>query len=236
MNLILLLHSDFVEGENIVRLKDRRLRHVLEVHRASAGDELCVGLENGDIGSGIITELSADVLEMKVQFNRRPPAKLPLTLVLAMPRPKVFKRMLYLISSLGVGRTILINSRRVEKSYWQSPALDPAVIKRQLRRGLEQARDTVMPEVMIRPLFKPFMEDEMPEIIRNTLPLVAHPGASETLPLSIGCPVTLAVGPEGGFIPYEIDMFRSMGFRIVQVGERILPVEAAVPFLISKLF
>lgn len=219
-----------------MRLSDRRMRHVLEIHHASIGDELCVGLEGGDIGSGLVTLLSGDTLEMEVRFYKKPPPKLPITLVLAMPRPKILRRVLYMTSALGVRKIILINSRRVEKSFWQSPALDAMIIRRQLLRGLEQSRDTVKPEVLLRPLFKPFVEDEMPDIMKNTLPLVAHPTAPETFPCSVGCPVTLAVGPEGGFIPYEIDMFRALGFRVVQAGERILPVEAAVPFLISKLF
>ncbi|MBF0505661.1 MAG: 16S rRNA (uracil(1498)-N(3))-methyltransferase [Nitrospirae bacterium] len=234
MNLILLFESDFIAG-NLVRLSDRRMRHIMEVHRASVGDELCVGLEGGDIGSGVVTILSSDALEMEVQFSKKPPPKLPLTLVLAMPRPKVFRRVLYTASALGVGKIFLINSRRVEKSFWKSPVLDPTIIRRQLILGLEQSRDTIMPEVLIRPLFKPFVEDDMPQIMKNTLPLVAHPAAQEILPRNVGHQVTLAVGPEGGFIPYEIDMFRSLGFRVVGAGERILPVEAAVPFLISRL-
>jgi len=235
MNLILLFESDFIAG-NLVRLSDRRMRHVLEVQRASVGDELCVGLDGGDIGRGVVTILSSDTLQMEVRFNKKPPPKLPLTLMLAMPSPKVLRRLLYVASALGVGKIFLINSRRVEKSFWKSPVLDPTIIRRQLIRGLEQSRDTIMPEVLIRPLFKPFVEDDVPNIIKNTLPLAAHPDAPEVLPRNVGYPVTLAVGPEGGFIPYEIDMFRSLGFRVVQAGERVPPVEAAVPFLISRLF
>ena len=50
MNLILLFQDDFIDN-TIVRLQGRRLKHVLEVHRASVGDELCVGVLNGRIGS-----------------------------------------------------------------------------------------------------------------------------------------------------------------------------------------
>jgi RsmE family RNA methyltransferase len=137
---------------------------------------------------------------------------------------------------MGVKRIILLNSFRVEKSYWQSPVLSEEGIREQLIIGLEQAKDTVLPEVLLRPLFKPFVEDELPGLIEGTLPLVAHPIASSTCPREARQPVVLAIGPEGGFIPYEIEKFVSCGFLPVSMGERILTVESAVPALISKLF
>jgi len=102
--------------------------------------------------------------------------------------------------------------------------------------GLEQARDTILPEVFLRPLFKPFAEDELPPLIKDTLSFVAHPGAPEPCPRDVRQPVTLAIGPEGGFIQYEIEKFMSCGFHAVHLGQRILNIEAAVPSLISRLF
>jgi RsmE family RNA methyltransferase len=165
-----------------------------------------------------------------------PPPALPVTLVLSLPRPKVLRRVLRSASALGVKRVILLNSLRVEKSFWQSPFLDGASLKEELILGLEQARDTVLPEVVLRPLFKPFVEDELPALIRGTLPLVAHPAASSPCPRDLSRPVTLAIGPEGGFIPYEIERLVSKGFTPIHLGERILSIETVLPFLLSRLF
>ena len=126
-----------------VRLKGRRLRHVLDVHRATVGDELCVGIVNNRIGTGKVVRLDRTVLEMEVTLERMPPLPLPLTLVLALPRPKALRRVLRSVSSLGVKRIILLNAFRVEKSYWQSPFLEQSAMNEQLMLGLEQARDTV---------------------------------------------------------------------------------------------
>jgi 16S rRNA (uracil1498-N3)-methyltransferase len=236
MNLILLSRYDFVATGERVRIGGRRLKHVLEVHRASPGDDLCVGMLGGKIGKGRITGLTAEYLEMEVQLGLAPPPALPVTLILALPRPKVLKRTLTTASSMGVKKIILINSYRVEKSFWQSPVLTKENIERQLVFGLELARDTVMPAVIVRPLFKPFVEDELPAIIIETTALLAHPQASVLCPRGLEAPVTLAIGPEGGFIPYEIEKFTACGFLPVRMGERVLSVETAVPALLSRLF
>src|SRR3990172_3064549 len=182
MNLILLFQDDFIDHTGVVRLQGRRLKHVLEVHRASVGDELCVGVLNGQIGFGKVTLLSQTVLEMEVRLERAPPPALPLVLILALPRPKVLRRVLRSVSALGVKKIVLLNCFRVEKSFWQSPFLNESSVKEQLVLGLEQARDTALPEVQLWPLFKPFVEDELPELIKGTLSLVAHPTASASCP------------------------------------------------------
>ena len=236
MNLILLFPDDFVDGTDRVRVHGRRLRQVLKVHRASIDDELCVGLAGGRIGTGRVISLGAESLEMEVRLTNTPPRPLPVTLVLSLPRPKVLRRVLRSVSAMGVKRIILLNAFRVEKSFWQSPFLDEANLKEELFLGLEQARDTVLPNVMLRPLFKPFVEDELPMLIQGTLPLVAHPEASAPCPRDLSRPVTIAIGPEGGFIPYEIEKLVSLGFTPIHLGERILSVETVLPFLLSRLF
>jgi RsmE family RNA methyltransferase len=235
MNLILLFKKDFV-GDNKVRLEGRRFRHIVEVHRPVEGDELRVGLAGGLTGPGRITSITADSLVMEISLTEDPPAALPLTLILALPRPKVLRRVLLSVTAMGVKRIFLLNSFRVEKSFWQSPLLEQESIRRQLVLGLEQARDTVLPEVFLRPFFKPFAEDEAPSLIKDTLPFVAHPGAQEPCPRDVRQPVTLAIGPEGGFIQYEVEKLMSCGFHAVHLGQRILNIEAAVPGLISRLF
>jgi RsmE family RNA methyltransferase len=236
MNLILLLPDDGIDCTGRVRLRGRRLGHVLDVHRAAVGDELRVGLLGGGIGVGRVLQLTPEVLEMEVRLDHDPPLPLPLTLILALPRPKVLRRVLRTASSMGVKRIILLNARRVEKSYWQSPYLEPFAMNEQLLLGLEQARDTMLPVIQIRPLFKPFVEDELPGLLRDTLPLVAHPAALAECPRNTERAVTLAVGPEGGFIPYEVEKLAGCGFVPIRLGERTLSTETVVPALLARLF
>lgn len=163
------------------------------------------------------------------------PPKLQLTLLLAMPRPKMFRRILQHCASLGVAEIILLNSYRVEKSFWQTPFLQPEVVRENLLLGLEQARDTVLPDVRVEKRFKPFVEDHLPALVGNSLGLVAHPGNYPPCPRAVSGPITLAIGPEGGWLPYEVDKLVDAGLQPVQLGERILRVETAVTALIGRL-
>lgn len=235
MNLILLHPEDFLAPHR-VRLGGRRLAHVRETHRAVVGDTLQVGLLGGRIGLGQVTRIDGDALELEVALRQEAPAKLPLTLVLALPRPKVLNRVLASATSLGVRSIHLVNAWKVEKSYWKSPRMSPENLLEQRLLGLEQARDTVLPELHLHRLFRPFAEDVLPGLTRDTLALVGHPGAPMPCPRRIDHAVTMAVGPEGGWIPSEVDSLEAAGFQAVDLGPRILRTETAVAALIGRLF
>ncbi|QBF24779.1 16S rRNA (uracil(1498)-N(3))-methyltransferase [Pseudomonas tructae] len=235
MNLLLLEEADFIAADRVV-LADRRFTHMQEIHRVAVGDTLRVGRIGGLMGQAVVLRLEGHEAELSVSFDQPPPAKLPLTLVLALPRPKMLRRVFQTVATMGVPKVILVNSYRVEKSFWQTPFLEPEAIREQLILGLEQTRDTVLPEVIIEKRFKPFVEDRLPAISAGTLGLVGHPGQHPPCPRGLNEPVTLAIGPEGGWIPYEIDLLGKAGLNPVQLGERILRVETAVTALLARLF
>ncbi|MBF0483852.1 MAG: 16S rRNA (uracil(1498)-N(3))-methyltransferase [Candidatus Omnitrophica bacterium] len=235
MNLILLFKTDFID-EKKVRLTDRRAEHIRLIHKPEVGDQLQVGLLDGKIGIGVVSLVSEAQVEMEVQFERAPPLALPVTLLVAMHRPIVLKRVLYTATMMGVKNIIVFHSFRVEKSFWNSSLLKNEEWREHLLLGLEQAGDTILPKVTFRKRFKPFLEDEVPEMVKGTTALVAHPGGALLNKIAVNAPVILAVGPEGGFIDYEIEMFKKAGFTLVGLGERILRVETAVTALLAKLF
>src|ERR1051326_2844237 len=226
MNLVLLHDADFI-ARDVVRLTGRRYEHITRVQRVVAG------VENGRVGEGTIVRVDGDAIEMRVVLDRDPPAALPLALMVALPRPKVLNRVIAGATSMGVKRIHLINAWRVEKSYWSSPRLAPENLRAQAIAGLEQARDTIMPVIETHRFFRRFVEELPPD---DTLRLVAHPHARDECPRNVDTAVTLAIGPEGGFIPEEIASFARAGFRPVTIGARILRVETAVAALIARLF
>ena len=233
MNLLLLLDEDFIEPHT-VRLEGRRFAHAKEVLGAKPGTRLKVGRLGGLVGSGRVLSMDA-ALELEVAFDEPPPPKLPLTLLLALPRPKVLDRCLQSAAALGVARIVLLNAWRVEKAYWSSPKLDPAHLRDQLVLGLEQARDTVLPDVQLARLFVPFMEQELPTF-GPARKLLAHPGAASPCPRGLETPAVLALGPEGGWVQAELDTFARAGFEAVSMGPRVLRTETALSALAGRLY
>jgi len=234
VNLILLGPEDFVSATR-VRLSDRRLAHVRDVHRAGPGDTLRVGRVDGELGTGRVLSLDQGALELEVALDTAPPSPSPVRLLLALPRPPSLRKVLQQATALGVKEFWLLHSRRVEKSFWQSHGLEPDALRRQLLLGLEQAGDTIVPRIELRRSFRPFVEDELPALLSGSRGLVAHPESPRPCPRALAGPVTLIVGPEGGFRSHEIDLLAAQGVEPVGLGERVLRVETAVVALLARL-
>jgi RsmE family RNA methyltransferase len=123
----------------------------------------------------------------------------------------------------------------VEKSYWDSPALDPEDVREQLVLGLEQAVDTTLPTVEFRRRFKPFVEDELPGIAAGSFAVAGHPAAEQQLPHRLCGKTTLVIGPEGGFTDYEIDLLAAHGVTPMSFGPRIMRTEFAVTAILARM-
>lgn len=234
MNLLLLEPHDFVDERHAV-VRGRRMEHVARVLRAEPGARLVAGRLDGLTGTATVVAIDEREIALEVDLDAAPPPPLPVTLVLALPRPKVLNRVIASATSLGVKRIVLVNAWRVEKSYWKSPRLEPSSLRAQAIAGLEQARDTILPSIELRRLFRPFVEGELLSLADGTAKLVAHPAAATPLPRNVSEAVTLVIGPEGGWIATEIESLERIGFTPVSLGPRVLRVETAVASILSRL-
>src|SRR5690606_36180022 len=161
VNLLLLQPEDFRE-DGTVHLTGCRAAHAREVLRAQEGSSLRVGRRDGQVGRATVLANDVDGLHLDICLESPPPPRAGVTLILAIPRPKALKKVLPAVASLGVDRVFLLNAARVEKSYLDSHVLRPESVETLFGLGLEQARDTVAPELHLRPRFRPFVEDELP--------------------------------------------------------------------------
>ncbi len=235
MNLLLLEAGNMLNS-NLAEITGRQVRHIHDTLNVQVGSTLTVGLLNQQIGQATILELHKNHVKLVIKWTTSPPKGLPLTLIIGLPRPKMLKRIIQTAATMGVKELYFINSWKVEKSFWQTPWLSEEKLIENCILGLEQAKDTVMPKIHLRKLFKPFVEDELAGISKNSLKLLAHPISNKACPADIKIQTTLIIGPEGGFTPYEVKKLEEVGFDTVHLGARILRVETAVPALLGRLF
>ena len=229
VNLVL-IDADEIDAEDRVRLVDRRARHLLEVLAVEPGQQIAAGIINGPRGRGEV--LAADSQSVTLQLNcRQPEHSSKDVLLLAVPRPRILARMFEHAAALGFGRIVLFRSWRVEKSHLASKLLEPVVQRQHLLRGLEQSRRTHVPSVEFHPLFRPFVEDQLELLPLPDSRFCAHPAAmtnTAQLHLTRGSPFALALGPDGGFLPYEVEQLAARGFLPVQFGPHPLRTESAL--------
>ena len=234
MNIVL-LDPRQTESELWSITSKRQLEHLKQYIDIQVGNTLKVGIREGLRYSTEVVEVTEQVVKLKPIQIEPVPAKLPVTLIVAMPRPKVLRRLIMDSVTLGVENIILLHSYRVDKSYWQSPFLQQ--LDQYVTLGLEQAGDTVAPKIEIYKRFKPFVEDILPSLITAEKPAyVAHPYAQSKMPFAIEHACTLLIGPEGGFIPYEIDLLVKNGCQAVSLGNRIIRTETVIAYSLGRLF
>jgi RsmE family RNA methyltransferase len=238
----LLLEPDELADNGDSMICGRRAEHLRTVLKAAVGTTLRVGVINGKLGTATVTSLSANGASLRVELLEQPP---PLrdALLLAVPRPKVLMRMLAHAAAMGFARIVLFRSWRVDKTWMQSRALDSKVQREQLLLGLEQAGRTQLPELLRFDLFKPMVEDELPALNLPHPRFVAHPyDATPTHQLATVPAAhdkqrefTLAIGPDGGFLPYEVDKLIDAGFHAISCGPHTLRTETALAALWGQL-
>jgi len=232
MNIILLTPDDWLD-DRIAVLTDRRHQHVRSVIKAKAGASLKVGLIGGDRGSGRVLHSDDTETRLEISLDQPAPPRHPCDVVLALPRPKMLRRVLRTIAEMGVVNLHIIHSARVEKSFWQSPLLSPEKVQAALMAGLERSGDTRCPTVSLHRRFRPFVEDQLPQLIDNRICCIAHPDA----PVGLGAQRNKAIvmlGPEGGFVPFEVELAQSIGAQPVHLGQRILSVDTAVTAALAR--
>ena len=256
MNILLFKDTE-IKGTRL-KLADHRAEHVRKILKLGPGNTLRIGMINGRRGTGRILSVDEQRVELEVSLDQEPHPEPEVSLILALPRPIMVQRIFKQAATMGVRELHLIRSRRVEKSFFHSPVLQPEKIQALLIEGLEQATDTRLPSVHVHHYFKPFIEEVAPTLAGRKL--LADPGARQSLPEVFGalhpagsgddsgrregenrparapsCPVVLAIGPEGGWNEFEIEMFARLGFAPFTLGPRILHVDTAVVALLAQI-
>jgi len=225
MNLILLKKEEI--EDNKVILKDYRHTHIREILKPEIGQELKVGVLNQDIGTGKVITHTKEETTLNIKTDTKPPKPNNIVLVCSLPRPKTLTKVIYKATCLGIKDIHFINSEKVEKAYWDSNQHN---YEQTILDALSQSVDTVQPTITFHKLFRPFVEDILPSLIKDKA-VFAHPGGEKPTKAKH---LVLIIGPEGGFNDFEVTLLSKYADK-VSLGERILRVEDAIPTAIGML-
>jgi RsmE family RNA methyltransferase len=241
MNLILLEPGE-VGPDAAISLPGTRASHLRTVLKVVPGDVVRVGIIDGPMGRGTVTAVATDRVELRCDFDAVVPERPRVDLVLALPRPKVMRRLWAPLAALGVGRVMLTSAERVERDYFGAHVLDENVYRPLLVDGLQQAKDTRLPVVSIHRRFKVFVEDDLDRLCPDGRRIVAHPStpghagrsvAGALAGIGTHASAVVAVGPEGGWNGFELALLEAHGFTTVSMGPRSLATATACIALLA---
>ena len=236
MNLVILEPGEVSEAGDVT-LSGARAAHLLHVLKVAPGRQVRVGLLDGPRGIGAVQSIAEGTVAVRCGFEPHVPAPPRVDLLLALPRPKVMRRLWAPIAALGVGQILLTNAERVERHYFDTHILTPACYRPLLIEGLQQACDTRLPRVSIHRQLKVLVEDELDRAFGSGRRLVADPAAARpagaVVRESPGGRILLAIGPEGGWNDFERGLFEAHGFHAVGMGARRLRTDTACVALLA---
>jgi RsmE family RNA methyltransferase len=236
VNLILLDEHDPIDA-SCVTLSDVRAAHLLNVLRVTPGQAVRVGLLDGPLGVGTVEAVNDGRVTLRCTFETSAPPRPCIDILLALPRPKVMRRLWAQLAALGVGQIILTNAERVERHYFDTHLITEATYRPLLIEGLQQARDTRLPEVSIHRQFRILVEDHLDRLFGTGVRLVADPSGTASIGSVLtgrrGERVMLAIGPEGGWNSFELSLLAAHGFTPVGLGPRTLRVDTACTALLA---
>ena len=235
MNRILFERSEISGG--VATFGGIRAEHVLKVLHGEVGQTLKTGEIDGPVGTGEITAIAEGLVTVRLTHDS--PSLAPCAdIILAPPRPRVMKRLLPQLASLGVGRIVLVGAKKVEKDFWGATLLKEEVYRPLLVDGLMQAGTTALPTIETVRNFRRWLRDDLDRKFESRRRIVAHPYGADSAPTSAsaaGDRLLLAVGPEGGWTDEEVELLEEKGFSRYSLGPRILRTDTAVVALLSRL-
>ena len=195
---------------------------------------------NGALGSGTVMAITDHTVSLRCAFDETMLPRPRVDLLLALPRPKVLRRLWAQLAALGVGQIILTNAERVERNYFDTHVVTEPCYRPLLIEGLQQARDTWLPVVSVHRQFRVLIEDDLPALFPDGHRLVAHPGYGSTdaslTTTGVNERVLLAVGPEGGWNEFELKLLAAHGFHPFDMGGRTLRTDTACIALLALVY
>lgn len=208
------------------------LEHIHSTLKLEVGDEVKCTFLNHGLAKGTVTELSREYCQLKLgEFSQG--KEQWFELVVGLSRPQTSKKILEHATTFGAKKIHFFKATLSEKSYLDSKIFEDKAYEEFLLAGLSQsAIYTNLPEFK---LDKYNPADQYQTAQQKFILDIKTDKSFLDVKLDLTKPVTLAIGPERGWIQEDIERFHAAGFTSVKVSSSVLRVEHAVYSAISQL-
>ncbi len=213
---------------SIAMPRDDRFDRLSAAVAVGTGASFRVAVEG--LGRGIATIRSCAGEAVKADFELISGSEnVPeIDVLLALPRPKVLRRLIPRITAMGISSLTLLNACGVKREYFATHWLRDESIAELVMLGLEQGGACRYPAIRVEKQLKPFLMDGVAEMRGSAELLLASPDGSKSLPVSAGAGrVIVAIGPETGWTDFELGLFADVGFMSYRLCEEHLPCDVA---------
>lgn len=244
MNLLLILPEE-ISAENIALIRGVRARELIQLHDLRKDLSIRAGVLGGKSGKATIKKIESEQLELEVDLYQPELPRSNCTLLVGACRPQTSKRIIEFAACAGVNSLHFVRSSQSDKNYLTSKVLQPEQRLKHLIKGLEQAADTIMPEVQVHLSFKSFMlklcSNDLGFKNNNSNLFVGDTRAGawslDGISSHLRSPdqhTVLAIGPESGFSDFEMDSLKQAGFQSLSLGNRQFRIEQALMMLFAQ--
>ncbi len=215
-------------------LEGDEARHLTRVLRAKVGDTVSLFDGTGREWPARVASLGRDRVELDTgepTIDPLPPAAIPLTLAVALPKGDRQKWMVEKLTELGASRLVPLETTR---GVAEATASAQARLERVVIEACKQCgRNTLMEIAAGRPL-----DRLLAEVPAGGCVVIAHPGGlalDATAVPTAATEIIALVGPEGGFTEEELGVADRAGVIRISLGPHILRVETAAIALAARL-
>lgn len=208
------------------------LGHIHNTLKLAVGDDVKCTVLNQGRSQGTVTELRPDFCQLNLT-SITPGEPQWFDLIVGLSRPQTTKKILEHASTFGANRFHFWKAALSEKSYLDSKIFKNKSYEEFLLAGLSQAAIyTQLPEFKLDHHNPAEQYRDAPQ--KFILDLKSDKSFSDA-EIDFTKPITLAVGPERGFINEDLERFHHVGFTSIKISASILRVEHAVYSAISQL-
>ena len=220
---------------NLAKISKPRSTELIKRHNLVMGITLSCLVYGGKIGKGKIVRIEPELI-IELNLDRDKLIKKDINLVVGLSRPQTIKKVISASVTMGVQNLFFLKSEQTEKSYLDSKIFLPENLEQEIILGMEQAGDSLPPNIHIKTHFLPFtdfLKDKNNENFYNNI--MAIPSSQRQFKeVPNETPCFIVIGPEKGWNDFETSKFKDLGFIDFNLGQRILRTEQAVITVLGK--